>query len=246
MYSTATVGTDISIGVGRRSVAEFVGTFLLILGVIGTALFMLPTSGVLGVVLAVAFVVVAAAYMVGPISGAHLNPVVTIACAAAGRFAWRDVPAYVTAQTLGAVTAAALLFFATTGAGESATISTFAEISNGWDAGSPQGYDVWVVSVFELVLAALLAWVVLGTTARGAWTAFAPLAIGMALALMHLVAIPISNASLSPVRSIATAIFAGEQALSQLWLFLVVPLCGGLVGGYLYRWVARQKHTTSV
>jgi aquaporin Z len=230
-----------AITVARRAVAEFAGTFLLILGVIGTALFMSPTTGVLGVVLAVVFVVVAAAYAVGPISGAHLNPVVTLAVAAAGRLPWRDVPAYVIAQTAGGLVAAVLLYFATLGAGDGAAIASFLDISNGWDEGSPQGYNVWVVSALEFILAALLAWIVLETTAPAASAALAPLAIGMALGLMHLIAIPVSNASLSPVRSLATAIFAGGSALSQVWLFLVVPLAGGLIGGWLYRWVASES-----
>lgn len=225
-------------GIGRRAVAEGAGTFLLILGVIGTALFMSPTTGVLGVVLAVVFVVVAAAYAVGPISGAHLNPIVSLACAAAGRLQWRDVPAYVIAQTAGGLAAAVLLFFVALGAGDGAAIASFADISNGWEEGSPQGYSIWVVSGLELVLAALLAWIVLGTTAPAASAALAPLAIGMALGLMHLIAIPVSNASLNPVRSLATAIFAGGSALSQVWLFLVIPLLGGIIGGWLYRWVA--------
>lgn len=238
MHSTRQAESTISIG--RRAAAEFAGTFLLILGVIGTAVFMLPTTGVLGVVLAVVFVVVAAAYAVGPISGAHLNPVVSLACAAAGRLPWRDVPAYVIAQTAGGLVAALLLFLATLGAGDGAAIASFAEVSNGWADGSPQGYNVWVVSGLEFVLAALLAWIVLGTTAPGASAALAPLAIGMALGLMHLIAIPVSNASLSPVRSLATALFAGGPALGQVWLFLIVPLLGGVIGGWLYRWVAAE------
>lgn len=230
-----------TIRIGRRAAAEFAGTFFLILGVIGTALFMAPTTGALGVVLAVVFVVVAAAYAVGPISGAHLNPVVSLASAAAGRLPWRDVPAYVIAQAAGGLAAAALLFFASLGAGDGAAISSFADISNGWDDGSPQGYSIWVVTGLEFVLAALLGWIVLGTTAPAASAALAPLAIGMALGLMHLIAIPVSNASLSPVRSLATAVFAGGSALSQVWVFLVVPLVGGLVGGWMYRWVTAES-----
>lgn len=233
-----------TISIGRRAVAECAGTFLLIFGVIGTALFMSPTTGVLGVVLAVVFVVVAAAYAVGPISGAHLNPVVSLACAAAGRLEWRDVPAYVIGQTAGGLAAGVLLFLAALGAGDGAAIASFADISNGWEEGSPQGYSIWVVSGLEFVLAALLAWIILGTTAPAASAALAPLAIGMALGLMHLIAIPVSNASLNPVRSIATAVFAGVSALSQVWLFLVIPLLGGVIGGWLYRWVAAEPHST--
>ena len=232
----ATARTSSTTSVARRAAAEFAGTFLLILGVIGTALFMLPTTGPLGVVLAVVFVVVAAAYAVGPISGAHLNPVVSLACAVAGRLAWRDVPAYVIAQTAGALVAVVLLFFVTLGAGDGAAMASFTQVSNGWEDGSPQGYSVWVVSAVEFVLAALLGWIVLSTTSAASSAALAPLAIGMALGLMHLIAIPVSNASLNPVRSLATAVIAGGAALSQVWLFLLVPALGGLVGGLLYRW----------
>ncbi len=228
--------------IGKRVIAELFGTFVLVLGVIGTALFSSPNTGWLGVALAVGIAVIGAAYAVGHISGGHFNPAVTLGAAASGRFAWRDVPAYILAQILGGLLATTILFwiasgkagFPRRGAGRRVRLQRVRRAL-------PAGFNLVSVIVVEVVLTAVFLYVILGVTDRRAPTGFAPLAIGLTLTLIHLVAIPVSNASVNPARSIATAVYGGGDALAQLWVFLVAPLVGALIAGFTYRFLFDRK-----
>ncbi|MCU1580540.1 MAG: aquaporin [Rhodoglobus sp.] len=226
-----------------RLIAEVFGTFLLVFGVIGTALFTASNTGILGVALAVGLTVIAGAYAVGHISGGHFNPAVTLGAAAAGRFAWKDVLPYFGAQLAGGAIATTVLFAIAAGgpAGFLSDVTKSGFASNGYDAHSPAGFGLVSVIVAEIVLTALFLYVILGVTDRRAPTGFAPLAIGLTLTLIHLVAIPISNASVNPARSIATAIYGGPDALAQLWVFILAPLVGGLIAGVSYRVLFDRK-----
>lgn len=221
----------------HRIAAEIFGTFVLVLGAIGTALFSSADTGLLGVALAVGLAVIGAAYAVGHISGGHFNPAVTVGAAMAGRFAWREVPMYLLAQVVGAALATTVLFGIAAG-GPGATLSDLQGAgfaSNGFGEQSPGGFGLASVLLAELVLTAILVYVVLGVTDRRAPSGFAPLGIGLTLTAIHLVAIPVSNASFNPARSIATAIFGGPDALVQLWVFIVAPIAGALLAGATYR-----------
>lgn len=227
----------------QRLVAEVFGTFLLVGGVIGTAFFSSANTGLLGPALAVGLAVLGGAYAVGHISGAHFNPAVTIGAAVAGRFAWKDVPGYVVAQFVGGLLATSVLFligsFGPAGALADAQAAGF--YSNGFDEGSPAGYGLIAVIVAELVLTAVFLVVILGVTDGRAPAGFAPLAIGLTLTVMHLVAIPVSNASFNPARSLATAVYGGPDALGQLVVFLIVPVVGAVLGALLHRFVFAKK-----
>jgi len=217
----------------RRLIAEVFGTYLLVFGVIGAALFFAPTDGPLPVALAVGLAVLVGAYAVGSISGGHFNPAVTLGAAAAGRSRWADLLPYWIAQIIGGLLATlTLALFGVLGGID----IDFGPVSNGFDAHSPLGFTLWAVVVAEIIATMLFVLIILGVTAAGSTTAgFAPLAIGLALTLFHIVMIPISNASLNPARSIATAVLGGPDALGQLWVFLVAPLVGGLLAGVIYR-----------
>jgi aquaporin Z len=216
-----------------RLVAELFGTFVLVFGVIGTALFASENVGFLGVAIAVGLAVLTAAYAVGHISGGHFNPAVSLGAAAAGRMRWADVLPYVLAQVLGGLLATLLIWLFVTLSGFTAD---FGAVSNGCDAHSAGRYALGSVFLAEVVATAVFLWIILGVTAPGSTTAgFAPLAIGLALTMLHLVMIPVSNASLNPARSIATAVFGGPDALAQLWVFLVAPVVGGLIAGFTWR-----------
>lgn len=235
--SDSDVDVDAGASLPQRVTAEIFGTFLLVGGVIGTALFASANTGWLGVALAVGLSVIAGAYAVGHISGGHFNPAVTLGAAASGRFAWRDVPFYVIAQIIGGALATTVLFVVASngpaGFLQSALDGGFA--SNGFGDHSPGGFGLWAVIVTEVVLTAVFLYVILGVTDRRAATGFAPLAIGLTLTLLHLVAIPVSNASFNPARSIATAIYGGGDALIQLWVFIVAPIVGALIAGFTYK-----------
>ena len=220
----------------KRLIAELFGTFVLVLGVIGTALFSSPSTGLLGVAIAVGLTIIGAAYAVGHISGGHFNPAVSIGAAASGRFAWRDVGPYAIAQILGGALATLVLFGVASGKeGFLAEAQAAGFASNGFGEHSPGGFGLVSVLIAEIVITALFVWIILGVTDRRAPSGFAPIAIGLSLTLFHLVAIPISNASLNPARSIATAIFGGGDALAQLWVFIVAPIVGALIAGFLYK-----------
>lgn len=226
-----------------RLVAELFGTFLLVGGVIGTALFTSSNTGILGVALAVGLAVIAGAYSVGHISGGHFNPAVSLGAAAAGRFAWKDVVPYVIAQLVGGALATTVLYVIAAGGpnGLLSDVTKSGFASNGYGAHSPAGFGLVAVIVTEVVLTAVFLYVILGVTDRRAPSGFAPLAIGLTLTLLHLVAIPVSNASFNPARSIATAIYGGPDALGQVWVFVVAPIVGALIAGFTYRFLFDRK-----
>ncbi|MCM0619129.1 aquaporin Z [Nocardioides bruguierae] len=220
-----------------RLAAEFLGTFVLVLGGCGTAVLATtnPDVGVgwLGVALAFGLTVVTMAYAVGHLSGGHFNPAVTLGVAAGGRMAWRDTPAYLLTQVAGGLVAGGVLLLIASGQeGFSAGESGFA--SNGYGDRSPMGYGLVACLVTEVVLTAVFLWVILDSTDSRAPKGFAPLAIGLSLTLIHLVSIPVTNTSVNPARSIGVGLYAGADAVAQLWLFVVAPIAGALVAGFSY------------
>lgn len=228
----------------KRLFAEFFGTFWLVFGGCGSAVLAaaFPQLGIgfAGVALAFGLTVVTMAYAVGHISGGHFNPAVTMGLFAGGRFPAKDVIPYVVAQVIGGIAAAAVLYLVASGkAGFDATASGFA--SNGYGEHSPGGYSLQAAIVIELVLTAFFLIVIHGATDKRAPAGFAPLAIGLALTLIHLISIPVTNTSVNPARSTAVAIFQGTWALQQLWVFWLVPLIGGVIGGLIYRCLLADK-----
>ena len=222
----------------KRLFAEFFGTFWLVFGGCGSAVLAaaFPQLGIgfLGVALAFGLTVVTMAYAVGHISGGHFNPAITVGLFAGGRFAAKDVIPYVIAQVIGGIAAAAVLYLIASGkAGFDATAGGFA--SNGYGEHSPGGYSLQSAIVIELVLTAFFLIVIHGVTDKRAPAGFAPLAIGLTLTLIHLISIPVTNTSVNPARSTGVAIFQGTWALQQLWVFWLVPLGGGIIGGLIYR-----------
>ncbi len=217
----------------HRLAAEFVGTFVLVFGGCGAAVLAGSAIGAAGVALAFGLTVLTMAYAVGHISGGHFNPAVTVGLATAKRFAWRDVPAYAAAQVAAAISAVLALFVIAHGrAGFDASASGFA--SNGYGDRSPAGYNLLSVLIAETLLTAIFLLVILGSTDTRAPRGFAPIAIGLALTLIHLVSIPVSNTSVNPARSIGPALFAGGDAIVQLWAFILAPLTGALLAGATY------------
>jgi aquaporin Z len=226
--------------------AEALGTFVLVLGGCGTAVLAanFPDAetntlgvGFLGVALAFGLTVVVGAFALGPISGGHFNPAVTLGLAAAGRFSWSDAGGYIVAQLIGGVLGSSVLALIALGGPDgffdAARASGFA--SNGFGEHSPGGFGLGSAILVETVLTAVFLFVILGTTARIASPGFAPLAIGLTLTLIHLISIPVTNTSVNPARSLATAIYGGGWAWGQLWVFIVFPILGGLIAGYAYR-----------
>jgi aquaporin Z len=228
----------------RNLAAEFFGTFWLVFGGCGSAVLAaaFPALGIgfAGVALAFGLTVVTMAYAVGGISGGHFNPAVSLGLAIANRFSWRDLIPYWIAQVVGAIAAAAVLYLIASGkAGFEA--GSFA--SNGYGDLSPGGYSLRSALVIEVVLTAGFLIVILGSTSRAAPPGFAPLAIGLALTLIHLVSIPVTNTSVNPARSTGVALFAATGALSQLWAFWVAPLVGGGLGALIWRFILSPGET---
>ncbi len=222
----------------KKLAAEFLGTFWLVLGGCGSAVlaaaFPHVGIGLLGVALAFGLTVVTMAYAVGHISGGHFNPAVTLGCVAAGRTPAGDAVGYVLAQVVGAIAAAAVLALIATGKpGFELVASGFA--ANGYADHSPGGYSMLAALVSEFVMTFFFLMVILGVTNRRAPPGFAPLAIGLALTLIHLVSIPVTNTSVNPARSTGPALFVGGWALEQLWLFWVAPIAGAVVAGLVHR-----------
>ncbi len=219
----------------QRLLAEFFGTFWLVFGGCGAAVLAagFPKLGIgfAGVALAFGLTVLTMAYAIGHISGAYLNPAVTVGMWLAKRFPARDVLPYIVVQVVGAIAGAAVLYAIASGQ-SGWTAGQFA--SNGYGDLSPGGYSMTSAAIIEFVLTFGFVWVIAGSTHRAAPTGFAGIAIGLALTLIHLIAIPVDNTSVNPARSTGPALFAGGEALSQLWLFWVAPLLGGGFGGWLY------------
>jgi len=222
----------------QKGLAEFIGTFWLVFGGCGSAVLAaaFPDVGIglLGVSLAFGLTVVTMAYAIGHISGCHLNPAVTVGLWAGGRFDARDIPLYVIAQVLGAIVAAFLLFYVASG-NPAYDLATNGLAANGFDAGSPGHYDIWSAFIIEILLTAFFLWIIMGSTDGRAPAGFAPIAIGLALTLIHLISIPVTNTSVNPARSTGPALVVGGIALQQLWLFWLAPLIGGAIGGLLYK-----------
>jgi aquaporin Z len=219
--------------IDRRLAAEFFGTFWLVFGGCGAAIFAGAEIGNYGVGFAFGLTVLTMAYAVGHISGAHFNPAITVGLAMGRRFDWKDVPAYVVTQVVAAIVAAFGLWVIAHGVpGFDSTQTGFA--SNGYGDRSPGGYAWWAVLLAEVLLTAFFLYVILGVTDTRAPKGFAPIAIGLVLTLIHLVSIPISNTSVNPARSIGPALFAGGDAIVQLWMFILAPLAGGLIAGATY------------
>ncbi|WP_462417078.1 aquaporin Z [Kytococcus sp. Marseille-QA3725] len=227
-----------------RLAAEFLGAFVLVFGGCGSAIFAASVLsdnpnvnmgiGFLGVALAFGLTVLCMAYAVGHVSGGHFNPAVSIGAAVAGRLEWAAVVPYIVAQVVGASAAGGVLYAIASGKkGFSASESGFA--TNGYGALSPDGYSLMAVLLAEVVLTAIFLLVILGATDERAPIGFAPLAIGLSLTLIHLVSIPISNTSVNPARSLGVAWFAGGDALSQVWAFIVAPIVGAVLAGVAYK-----------
>ncbi|HMK89986.1 MAG TPA: aquaporin Z [Methylocystis sp.] len=228
---------------GRRLLAEFLGTFWLVLGGCGSAVISagFPQFGIgfQGVALAFGLTVLTGAYAFGPVSGGHFNPAVSLGLAAAGRFSWKELPPYWLVQVLGATFAAFILLLVASGNVDFSLANGFA--ANGYDEHSPGGYSLQSGFLIETVLTAVFLIVILGTTEARAPAGFAALAIGLTLTLIHLVSIPVTNTSVNPARSTSQALFVGGWALEQLWLFWVAPLLGGAIGGLLHRFTLADK-----
>jgi aquaporin Z len=227
----------------RRTAAEFLGTFWLVFGGCGSAVlaaaFPQVGIGLLGVSLAFGLTVLTMAYSIGHISGCHLNPAVTLGLAAGGRFPAKDIAPYVAAQVAGALVAAALLYLIASGkAGWSLAANGLA--ANGYGDHSPGGYSLVSGFTIEAVLTFMFVMIILGATDRRAPAGFAPIAIGLALTLIHLISIPVTNTSVNPARSTGPAIVVGGWALGQLWLFWVAPVFGAVLGGVGYRALAEE------
>ena len=216
--------------------AEFIGTLWLTLGGCGSAVLAaaFPEIGIglVGVSLAFGLTVVTGAYALGPISGGHFNPAVSVGLAMGGRFAWAELPGYVIAQVLGAVVGGGILYVIATGKA-GADLGGFA--TNGFGAHSPGGYDLSAAVLTEVVMTALFLVVILGATAQRAAAGFAGLAIGLCLTLIHLISIPVTNTSVNPARSTGVAVFGPDIAMNQLWLFWVAPIIGAIIGAVIYK-----------
>lgn len=229
----------------KKLVAEFIGTFWLVLGGCGSAVLACnyPGAGIgfVGVALAFGLTVVTMAYAIGHISGAHLNPAVSVGCWIAGRLESKDLIGYIVAQVLGGIAAAGILYVIATGNGSS--IGTFA--SNGYGDLSPGKYSLTAALVCEVVMTFIFLLVILGATDERAPKGFAGLAIGLCLTLIHLISIPVTNTSVNPARSTSQALFAGGESLSQLWLFWVAPIAGAILAGLVYKAVFATKSETA-
>ena len=227
----------------QRLGAEFLGTFWLVFGGCGSAVlaaaFPEVGIGLLGVSLAFGLTVLTMAYAVGHISGGHFNPAVTLGLWAGGRFPAGEILPYWVVQVIGAISAAAVLYLIASGQPEFSLSSGFA--ANGFGENSPGGYSVTAALIAEIVLTFFFLLIIMGVTDKRAPAGFAPLAIGLALTLIHLISIPVTNTSVNPARSTGQALFVGDWALAQLWLFWVAPLIGGAIGGLAYRWLAGEK-----
>ncbi len=229
----------------KKLVAEALGTFILVFGGCGSAVFSaaFPQVGIglLGVSLAFGLTVLGCAYALGPVSGCHLNPAVTCGLAAGGRFAWKDAPGYIVAQVLGAIVAAGLLvvLLKDSPSGYDAAASGLA--ANGYGEHSPGHYGTTAAFLGEVLLTFIFLTVILGVTAKKAAKGFEGIAIGLTLTLVHLIGIPLTNLSVNPARSTGPALFVGGWALAQLWLFWVAPIVGGVAAGALSNWLHAEE-----
>ena len=223
----------------KKYVAEFFGTFWLVLGGCGSAVLAaaFPDVGIglLGVALAFGLTVLTMAFAIGHISGCHLNPAVSIGLWAGGRFPAGDLLPYIVAQVAGAIVAGGVLFVIASGQAGFDLSAGFA--SNGYGAHSPGGYSLLAALVTEVVMTMMFLVVILGSTDKRAPQGLAPVAIGLCLTLIHLISIPVTNTSVNPARSTGVAIFVGDWAVAQLWLFWLAPIVGAVIGAGIYRFI---------
>lgn len=232
----------------KKLFAEFFGTYWLVFGGCGSALFAagIPNLGIgfVGVSLAFGLTVLTMAYAVGHISGGHFNPAVSVGLWAGGRFSGKDLLPYIVSQCVGAIAAAATLFFIWSGKTGNVIDNTKAGAfaSNGFDAFSPDGYSMMSCFAAEFILTMFFLLVILGATGKFSHVKFAGIAIGLALTLIHLISIPITNTSVNPARSLSQAIFAGGVPLTQVWLFWIAPIAGALAGGLIYKNLLHQHN----
>jgi aquaporin Z len=226
----------------RKYGAELIGTFWLVLGGCGSAVLAaaFPDVGIglLGVSLAFGLTVLTMAFAIGHISGCHLNPAVSFGLWAGGRFPAKELLPYIVAQVFGAVLAGGVLYLIATGKTGFELSAGFA--SNGYGAHSPGGYSMLAALITEVVMTMMFLLVILGATDKRAPQGFAPIAIGLCLTLIHLISIPVTNTSVNPARSTGVALFVGDWALSQLWLFWVAPIVGSLLGAAIYRFIGGE------
>lgn len=226
----------------KKLTAETIGTFWLVFGGCGSAVlaaaFPEVGIGLVGVSLAFGLTVVTMAYAIGHISGCHLNPAVSFGLLVGGRFPAKDLLPYVVAQLVGAVLGASVLYLIASGVSDFSLDGGFA--SNGYGAHSPGGYTLTAALVCEVVMTAMFLFIIMGATDDRVPAGFAPLAIGLGLALIHLVSIPVTNTSVNPARSTGPALFVGGWALQQLWLFWIAPLAGAAIGALAYRFVGSK------
>jgi aquaporin Z len=219
----------------RRAVAEAVGTFVLVFGGVGAAVIAGPAIGDLGIAFAFGLSLLAMAYAVGPVSGCHINPAVTMGLLVAGKVSPREAVEYWIGQVVGAILAAAVVLVLVKSRAAPYDVSQQGLGANGYGAHSPGGYPLGGALIAEVILTALLVFTVLSSTDRIANVAFAGIPIGLVLVLIHLVGIPIDGTSVNPARSLGPAVFVGGWALAQLWLFILAPLLGGVAGAVLHR-----------
>lgn len=228
----------------KQTAAEFLGTFWLVLGGCGSAVLAaaFPALGIgfHGVALAFGLTVLTMAFAIGHISGCHLNPAVSIGLWAGGRFPANKLIPYIVAQVLGGIAAGGVLYIIASGAPGFDVAKGFA--SNGYGAHSPGGYSLVSALVCEVVMTMFFLLVIMGATDRRAPAGFAPIAIGLALTLIHLISIPVTNTSVNPARSTAVALYVGDWAVAQLWLFWVAPIVGALLGALTYRFIASEEN----
>lgn len=222
--------------------AEFLGTFWLVLGGCGSAVlaaaFPEVGIGLHGVSLAFGLTVLTMAFAIGHISGCHLNPAVSIGLWAGGRFPGKQLLPYIVAQVLGAIAAGGVLYLIASGAAGFDVSKGFA--SNGFGAHSPGGYSMVAALLCEVVMTMFFLIIIMGATDKRAPAGLAPIAIGLALTLIHLISIPVTNTSVNPARSTGVAVFVGDWAVSQLWLFWLAPIAGAMLGAVLYRWIGSE------
>lgn len=229
----------------RKWIAEALGTAWLVIGGCGTAVLAGGAVGLLGISLAFGLTVVTMAYTLGPVSGCHLNPAVTVGLAAAGRFPKQDVLGYVIAQVAGAVLGALVVLLIAKGGANGYDAAASGLAANGFDKHSPRGFGLVAVLVTEVVMTAFFLLVILGATSKKAAPGFAGLAIGLALTLIHLISIPVSNTSVNPARSTGPALFVLGDAILQLWVFWVAPIGGAILGAIAWKAVGGDADTAA-
>ena len=227
----------------QKTGAEFIGTFWLVLGGCGSAVLAaaFPNLGIgfVGVALAFGLTVLTMAFAIGHISGCHLNPAVSFGLWAGGRFPAKELVPYIIAQVAGGIAAGFILYLIASGKAGFSFSGGFA--SNGYGEHSPGNYSAFAALVTEVVMTFMFLFIIMGATDKRAPQGFAPIAIGLALTLIHLISIPVTNTSVNPARSTGVAVFVGDWAVQQLWMFWVAPIVGGVLGGFVYRWLAGDK-----